>query len=219
MSVVLERLCPNTLRQVGVALPKQQAVPWVSVDCAAQVRILAGRLVQRCRRNWRYRGCCCCGRDCGGSGRKLSGGGCHCFESVFVLQYGLSCWIATVELRSNFKRRACYLTGGFPSRCIFHLTRFVPRRSAQTKVAKRPFPSFLYVEFYWISLYEPCICSHSFHPSFLTHQPLMIFLLQPVLQAQTRVQAAGVGTATKHPRTHVSPSHYRIRSLPSRQAK
>ena len=92
--------------------------------------------------------------------------------------------------------RASYLTVKFPSRCMLLLKRrFSPRRSAQNKAAKRPSPSFLNVEFYWTSLFKPRFLSRGFYPSFPIHQPLMIFLMKPLPPAQTRVRAAGAGTA------------------------
>ena len=93
-------------------------------------------------------------------------------------------------------KRASYLIVGFPSRCMPPLARrFAPRRGAQTKPAKRRTPSFLNVEIYWTSLFEPRFPSHDFCPLFPTHHPLTILLMKPLPQAQTRVQAEGAGTA------------------------
>ena len=81
---------------------------------------------------------------------------------------------------------------------MFPLTRrFAPRWSAQTKVAKRPSPSFLNIEFCWTSLFEPRIPSQGFNPSFPTHHPFTILFVKPLPSAQTRVQAAGTGTEEK----------------------
>ena len=106
-----------------------------------------------------------------------------------------------------------YLAVGYPLTCMFPLTRrFAPRWSAQTKVVKRPSPSFVNVEIYWTSLCESRIPSHDFYPSFLIHHPFTILLMKPLPQAQTRVLAAGARTEESHPRTHVPPPHHRILS-------
>ena len=143
--------------------------------------------------------CYCWGRG----GRRLSGAGCHRFESVFLLRYGLSCWIATLQTKKKKSEAGelNYLAVKHPLRCMFSLTRrFAPRWSVQTKVTKRPSPSFVNSEIYWTCLFKSRIPSHGFHPpfpSFPTHHPFTIFLMKSLPQAQTRVQAAGARTEEK----------------------
>ena len=137
--------------------------------------------------------CCCCGRG----GRRLSGPGCHRFESVFLLRYGFNCWIGTLQTERTISEAGelNYLAIGYPLICVFPLTRrFAPRWSAQTKVAKGPSLSFVNVEIYWTCIFKSRIPSHGVHLSFLTHHPFTILLLKPLPQAQTHVQAEGTRT-------------------------
>ena len=179
----------NTRGQVGVALPKQQAVP--------RVLLLRYRWqkTERCR------------------------------MPPFREHFPSTVWVVLIDSNTANSEncfgggRANYLAVGFPSRCMFLLTRrFASRRSAQTKVAKRPPPSFLNIEVYWTSLCEPRIPSHGFHPSFPTHHPLTVLLIKPIPQAQTRVQAAGAGTAEKtspHKRLISASSSNPLAALPT----
>ena len=133
--------------------------------------------------------CCCCGRG----GRRLSGVGCHRFESVFLLRYGLSCWIATLQTERTFSEagKLNYLAVEYPLRCMFPFTRrFAPRWSAQTKVAKRPSPSFVNVEIYWTLSFQISY-SPTRLPALIPHPPSIYDFAHETSPSGTEARAAG----------------------------
>ena len=70
---------------------------------------------------------------------------------------------------------ASYLVVGFPWRCMLPLTRrFAPRRSAQTKVVKRPSPLFLNADIQWRPLFKPRFPLHGFYLPFPAYRTLTI---------------------------------------------
>ena len=83
--------------------------------------------------------------------------------------------------------------------------RFTPRRSAQTKVVKRPSPLFLNADIQWRPLFKPRFPLHGFYPPFLAYHTLTFFSMKPLPQPQTRVRAANAGTA-KNALQHARPT-------------